>query len=53
MKTLEQINPSIAHISQTLEEGLTVYFQELNENQDNWDEEETNLEYQTWLLSLN
>jgi len=52
MKNFEEIIQSIAHISHTLEIGLTVYFQELNENQDDWDEEATNLLYQDWLSKL-
>ena len=53
MKNLQEINPSIAHISHILEDETIGYFQVLNESQDDWNEEETNLEYQTWLLSLN
>ena len=49
MKAFEEINPSIAYISQKLGNVIVVYFQVLNENQDDWDEEKTNLEYQIFM----
>jgi hypothetical protein len=52
MKTFEQINPSIAHISQVLEDDTTIYFQELNEAGDDWDEAATTAEYKDWLSKL-
>lgn len=52
MKTFEQINPSIAHISQVLEDDTTIYFQELNEAGDDWEEAATTAEYQNYLNSL-
>jgi hypothetical protein len=49
MKAFEEINTSIAYISQKLGNVIVVYFQVLNENQDDWDEEKTNLEYQIFM----
>ena len=46
MKTFEQINQSIAHISHTLQDGTVIYFQELNEAGNDWDEEKTTIEYE-------
>ena len=46
MKTFEEINPSIAYITQTLQDGRNIYFQVLNEAGDDWDEEKTTIEYQ-------
>jgi hypothetical protein len=46
MKTLQEINQSIAHITQTLQDGRKIYFQVLNEAGDDWDEEKTTIEYQ-------
>lgn len=51
MKTIEQINPSIAHISQVVE-GVTIYFQVLNEDETDWDEEATRIEYENYLSQL-
>ena len=52
MKTIEQINPNIAHISQTLENGTKVYFQVLNEDETDWDEQATTLAYQEFNEAL-
>jgi hypothetical protein len=50
MKAKEEIIESIAHISHILEDQTIAYFQVLNESQDDWNEEATNLEYQTWII---
>ena len=52
MKEYEEIIKSIAYITHNLEEVGVFYFQVLNENGDDWNEEQTNAEYQNWLSKL-
>ena len=49
MKTFEQINPHIAHITHYIDGVIVGYFQELNEAGDDWDEQATRTVYENYL----